>query len=172
MNYQRLVIGDPRLQPVWDLRDRYSLKTVDFLRPHQALAAKSVSFHAWINNKLYKARDTLTTSRTFNNDGNAYNEASGVFTVPVNGTYIFLANVMVQSDSPRKINDGVFIYVDGKDHGRCWSSYKSHYEQGSCHAIVKLRAGQRVWLHNYYSNSRYYPDSSSFSGALLHADLS
>nr|KAG5686400.1 hypothetical protein BaRGS_023700 [Batillaria attramentaria] len=27
------------LQPVWDLRDRYSLKTADFLRPHQALVS-------------------------------------------------------------------------------------------------------------------------------------
>nr|KAG5690548.1 hypothetical protein BaRGS_014681 [Batillaria attramentaria] len=135
-------------------------------------ATKSVSFHAQLNYGPYKAGDTLTAYRTFNNDGNAYSETSGVFTVPVSGTYIFLANVMVQAGSSRNINDGVFIYVDGKDHGRCWSSYKDHYNQGSCHAIVKLRAGQRVWLYNRNDDSRYYYDSTTFSGALLHAGLS
>nr|KAG5687113.1 hypothetical protein BaRGS_008660 [Batillaria attramentaria] len=42
----------------------------------------------------------------------------------------------------------------------------------SCHAILKLKVGQRVWLYNYASASRYRLDMSTFSGALLHADLS
>nr|KAG5686002.1 hypothetical protein BaRGS_028335 [Batillaria attramentaria] len=87
--------------------------------------AKSVSFHAWVDDGPYKARDTLTAYRTINNDGNAYNETSGMFTVPVSGTYIFLANVIVAAYSPRKINDGVFIYVDGKVHGRNTASVET-----------------------------------------------
>nr|KAG5692731.1 hypothetical protein BaRGS_033842 [Batillaria attramentaria] len=43
------------LQPVWDLRDRYSLKTVDFLRPHQALGDKPGSVLGPILFSLEKA---------------------------------------------------------------------------------------------------------------------
>nr|KAG5686092.1 hypothetical protein BaRGS_021344 [Batillaria attramentaria] len=34
----------PRFQPVWDLRDRYSLKTVDFLKPHQVLGLFAIKY--------------------------------------------------------------------------------------------------------------------------------
>nr|KAG5702420.1 hypothetical protein BaRGS_027507 [Batillaria attramentaria] len=36
--------GEVGLQPVWDLRDRYSLKTVDLLKPHQVLVNGNKKF--------------------------------------------------------------------------------------------------------------------------------
>nr|KAG5687107.1 hypothetical protein BaRGS_008654 [Batillaria attramentaria] len=135
-------------------------------------AARSVIFHAMMDGGPYNAGDTLNGFITHTNDGSAYNKTSGVFTVPVSGTYILLATVTVSSESSRKIDDIVRIYVDGSQVSGCYSSYTDHYETGSCHAILKLRAGQRVWLHNNYDHSLYYGAYTSFTGALLHADLS
>nr|KAG5687105.1 hypothetical protein BaRGS_008652 [Batillaria attramentaria] len=208
--------------------------------------AKSVSFHSLMDKGPYNESDTLTGDLTYTNDGNAHDETSGVFTVPVSGTYIFLANIddntassrgthrnfdiyvdgselkadsvamvtqtaRVQTDvetvkadsnvirqeletlrqdnvnvktdltaklstgmftvpvsgtyifvatitvdhaSSRRINDEVLIYVDARAVSSCSSSYTDHNEPGSCHAILKLRAGQRVWLRNYSDGTR------------------
>ncbi|KAK7463231.1 hypothetical protein BaRGS_00038192, partial [Batillaria attramentaria] len=134
-------------------------------------AGRSVSFHVIVAGGPYNAEDVLASAYIHTNDGNAYNPGTGMFTVPVSGTYIFVATITVDHASSRRINDEVLIYVDARAVSSCSSSYTDHNEPGSCHAILKLRAGQRVWLRNYSDGTRYRPNTSTFSGALLHADL-
>ena len=51
------------------------------------------------------------------------------------------------------------------------SSYKDHFEMGSCHAVVTLTAGQKVYVIADNNNAQYIGTDNTFSGALLHASL-
>ena len=51
------------------------------------------------------------------------------------------------------------------------SSYKDHFEMGSCHAVVTLIAGQKVYVIADNNNAQYIGTDNTFSGALLHANL-
>nr|KAG5687112.1 hypothetical protein BaRGS_008659 [Batillaria attramentaria] len=83
-----------------------------------------------------------------------------------------LTTVAVSPGSSRKIDQSVKIFVDLRAVGECYSSYTDHVDAEGFHSILHLRAGQRVYLSNTYDNATYIADSTSFSGALLHADLS
>ena len=39
---------------------------------------------------------------------------------------------------------------------------------GSCQAVVRLQAGQTVWLRNLWDDARYWGGLTTFSGFLLH----
>ncbi|KAK7481437.1 hypothetical protein BaRGS_00027288 [Batillaria attramentaria] len=141
------------------------------LTSQQNCAPKSrVSFHALLTPREYHVNETLAPSHIYLNDGNAFDASTGVFTAPLNGTYIFIANIATSLLSNRTMELAVYMYVDNTVVNVCYSNHPDYTIQGSCQAVVRLSVGQRVWLKNSYAESWYV--DSYFSGALLHADLS
>ncbi|KAK7474935.1 hypothetical protein BaRGS_00033822, partial [Batillaria attramentaria] len=135
------------------------------------LARKSISFHAKTKYVEFSAGDTIFPGEVYTNEGNGFNATTGVFTAPLNGIYIFIFNGAASYASPSKKNVKVHLKVDNKIVNTCITSYHEPpgiYVQGSCHAVVKLRVGQKVKLITE-SSSKFGHDPY-FSGALLHAD--
>nr|KAG5690527.1 hypothetical protein BaRGS_014660 [Batillaria attramentaria] len=141
---------------------------VQEIQEKRALAPGSISFHAKIRQNTYGVGDTLTASSPITNEGNAFDDATGIFTAPTRGTYVFLASYNVRFDSPRKTAVWFHMRVDDRIVNYCHTAYPGYHLTGACHAVVKLNAGQKVWLRNVKDESRY--GASYFSGFLLNAN--
>nr|KAG5690538.1 hypothetical protein BaRGS_014671 [Batillaria attramentaria] len=66
------------------------------------LAALSISFHAKIRSITYSSQSSLQADKVFLNDDEAFNKMTGIFEAPINGTYIFVANLVPSPFSRRK----------------------------------------------------------------------
>ncbi|XP_046576386.1 caprin-2-like, partial [Haliotis rubra] len=75
--------------------------------------AYSVSLRSNINQIVKKP---FTFDIVLYNKGNAYNSATGMFTAPVSGTYVFWANVMVRSSTSMTLNIFKGSTVIGRGH--------------------------------------------------------
>lgn len=134
-------------------------------------AATSISFHAWRNHwdRTLMSGDTVVFEQVISNEGSAYHPDTGLFTVPFDGTYAFFLTVVTDETSPTLENTDAGLYADDVLLSSTYSSYDAgHHESGTCQAVVRLKAGQRVFVRNLNSDARYYPTYSTFSGALLH----
>ena len=102
------------------------------------------------------------------NIGDGYNGQTGVFKAPVSGTYCFMATANpgkegAVSRAEMVLDDQRIAYVWCEGNTSC-----------SCHAAVKVSAGQKVCLRTYDGEESYRffgPGTTSFSGMLLQPDL-
>ncbi|KAL4232021.1 Elastin microfibril interfacer [Mactra antiquata] len=122
--------------------------------------------------------DTIIFTNVMVNNGGGYDSNTGVFTAPINGTYIFTVHICLH-------NDKMFHYSIVQDNlihtsGRFYGDKKFN----SCHtadALMRMSVGQRVWLmctfnggSNYYRNVLYefssstYNSWNTFSGLIAH----
>ena len=116
-----------------------------------------VSFHATGLSDTHPATgDPLVLPRVVHNQGDAYNTTSS-FLAPVNGTYWFMAS----AETYRKdANAQLSLMVDVNVH------FMDTYEDT---AIVRLRAGQRVWLR-CAGSSYFWSTPTAFSGFLVYPE--
>ena len=127
--------------------------------------SKLVAFHAKLQSPLRtKTATTLICDNIATNISNSYDSATGVFTCPVAGTYCFLA-----TSSPNDLDDNkeaaLDIVVDDKVMGGL-CSYGYRWSTGHC--VVKLGAGQRVWLRSVDGEHSFAGNWwTTFSGMLL-----
>ena len=99
------------------------------------------------------------------NEGDCYDNTTGVFTTTVPGTYVFTATVGSGRED-RSVT--AWITVDGTDYATLRGSYMS---SGSSSVSVQLGLGQRVWVKAESDPNMYYRDELSFTGALLQPQL-
>ena len=97
------------------------------------------------------------------NNGNGYSTNSGIFTVPINGTYIFFGSILCDDFLETE------IVANGRTISRlyCDRGDTAHgFDQGSNMAVVALKKGSKEWMHkSTNAGSRLYGYSwSSFSG--------
>ena len=100
------------------------------------------------------------------NLGNAYHPAHGIFTAPVDGTYLFAITVSGISD-----NNNYFAYLDVNGTTRLWF-HVHQYEQSSHVAIVQLKSGNDVSVKNAHTDDHLLGGNyTAFSGFLLYQDF-
>ncbi|XP_045168531.2 caprin-2-like isoform X1 [Mercenaria mercenaria] len=95
------------------------------------------------------------------NVGQAYSGTTGVFTVPKEGVYYFIATVMsfsgqhVETEIVKNGESMVKMYCNGKSH-----------EQGTSGVVLYLNAADEVWVRHLKTNGEhvYGYNWSTFSG--------
>ena len=112
------------------------------------------------------AGDTFETSRDIYDTGNNFDEATGRFTAPVAGTYVFVSQLM------RNGNSGTVLENRIKKNGSLiWarayaSAYTSSYQSSNIITTTKMNAGD--YVENFLQGtSSIYGDDSYFTGYLL-----
>nr|KAG5691864.1 hypothetical protein BaRGS_033468 [Batillaria attramentaria] len=77
-------------------------------------SSASVSFHAWRNrwDHTLNSGDTVIFEQLISSEGNAYDKNTGVFTVPLDGTYAFFLTVVTDETSPTLENTDAGLYYD------------------------------------------------------------
>jgi hypothetical protein len=118
-----------------------------------------VGFTAYLDHRQdVPANSVLKFNRVLYNLGNAYNNYTGIFTVPVNGTYLFSFQIE-EWDTPEIVCK---LQVDGTNQVGAQSGNT---------AILGLAKGQSVWVQ-IINNGRFYGESTfggtSFAGAFLY----
>ncbi|XP_045199122.2 collagen alpha-1(X) chain-like [Mercenaria mercenaria] len=132
---------------------------------------------------LFKARQPADVSletgqiivfnKIMTNRGGAYDNVTGIFTVPIAGTYLFTSHLCVFGK--KTFYYGIVVDNIIETSGRFYEDYSE-----TCHtadAMLVLEAGQKVWMkcvagqtNNvlYEYNSSSYMYWNTFSGMLVH----
>lgn len=119
------------------------------------------------NSLTLGAGQTVKYDTVLTNDGNGYDDRTGVFTCPVAGTYMFVVDSLSYQ--------GLWLYlkvnkkVTGKLHVSPSGYNGNPFIQISRTVIVKLKSGDHVKVENYASNGYiHYGMYSGFSGTMLY----
>ena len=97
----------------------------------------------------------ITFEHVIQINGRAYDDATGVFTAPYNGTYLFA----VQVCSYEGEYDNVILVVDDKKNEILVVGdfqQNTSYMSTSGTVIHWLAKGQEVWVMSYYSSTQLY----------------
>lgn len=132
------------------------------------MPAKSVSFSVNVRNKEIKlgVGQTVIYDEILTNEGDGYDDRTGVFTCPVAGTYIFVVDAL--SRKPVWLH----LYLNKKKVASLTVHYRNNndaYLQISRTVILTLKKGDRVKVVNdpTYTGTVYHHGYSGFSGAKL-----
>ncbi|WAR19491.1 CO8A1-like protein [Mya arenaria] len=101
------------------------------------------------------------------NFGNAYNPMNGIFTPPLNGTYVFQISIGNPTGQPGR----VFLKKNLESIEYVFAGYTSGWDQAGKTAFLYLEVGDIVYVEGTgHITGTYDVESihSSFSGALMH----
>jgi hypothetical protein len=114
---------------------------------------------------------TVKFDKIITNDGNAYNSVTGIFTVPVTGTYVFIfyLNSSTSNVEFSLMADNSLI---ASGTSRPFEFNQSKDVQGGGTVVVRLNQGVSVWIENAKADSIVYSHYRyrwvTFSGFLLY----
>ncbi|XP_053399322.1 uncharacterized protein LOC123558939 [Mercenaria mercenaria] len=161
-----------------ELQTRYSQEMEEHIaeigKLKDTLLTETIAFKARVPaDKSLETGQTILFTETMFNKGNGYDNMTGLFTVPVSGTYLFTIHLCIKY----KMNMFYGIMVDNtvQTSGVFYDSTTDHCNTAD--AITVLKAGERVYvkclstssgevLTEYNSSTRNY--WSTFSGLLIH----
>ncbi|PVD34341.1 hypothetical protein C0Q70_05612 [Pomacea canaliculata] len=129
-------------------------------------AGEVIAFHAVVDTeRVIRKGQTLVVDHVITNIGGAYDNECGVFTAPVCGTYVFLVTTSSLQGLVR-----LDLVLEGT---RIAHSFALADSRTTCHAVVSLTAGQRVWLMSLEADVTTFDSGwvTTFTGCLLRADV-
>ena len=141
-----------------------------YLFHSRQLTGGEVAFSAAVSSHIKNlgTNQAIVFSTVTTNIGNHYNSNSGVFRVPVPGTYLFFVNIL--SEAGHSIETQ--IVRNGNEISEIYSGGSGNYNgPGSNLVILQLDLGDEIWVrvHEHFStNMAIHCCWSSFSGYLLH----
>ena len=109
--------------------------------------------------------DVIVFNQIQINVGNAYNTATGLFTCPVSGYYVFDVHIQGQKDEIA----WVLMYLNGYQIGYAYADDEFDNQSASAYVCVLLKQGDTVEVKSYHSS---YLDGghdrhTTFSGHLV-----
>ena len=112
------------------------------------------------------AGDSFLTSRDIYDTGNNFNEATGRFTAPVAGTYLFVSQLMRHGTSGTVLENRI-----KKNGSLIWArayadGYTASYQSSTLVTTTKMNTGD--YIENFLQGtSSIYNDDSFFTGYLI-----
>ncbi|XP_069122560.1 complement C1q-like protein 4 [Argopecten irradians] len=133
------------------------------------ISSQSIGFYAKLSTTTALGdHQIIVFDIVVTNDGNGYDSRHGHFTAPVSGLYAFSLTAM-NHGSERGIHAA--IIKEGQLIGDVVTNGDT-YETGSNFAIVRLQAGEMVWVEHYFDPpglNIHGNGHSDFSGFLIQA---
>ncbi|XP_052703528.1 complement C1q subcomponent subunit B-like [Crassostrea angulata] len=149
--------------------DSTALKQLIQLFADSSNSAQRISFSVFLNSRhviTLGARQTVKYDRILTNDGNGYDDRTGVFTCPLAGTYMFVVDSL---SFPGTCLD---LKVNKNKVGRLHvsSAHKGNpIIQISRTIIVKLKTGDHVKVENEHNRGTIHPTMySGFTGVRMY----
>ncbi|XP_060563690.1 uncharacterized protein LOC132723040 [Ruditapes philippinarum] len=114
---------------------------------------------------------TIKFDKIITNDGNAYNAVTGIFTVPVTGTYVFIFYInSSNSNVVFRLMANNALKASGVSRPAVLNQIKD--VQGGGMVVLRLNQGVAVWIENANADSIVYSTDENrwvtFSGFLLY----
>ena len=137
----------------------------------------SVGVHFYVERRIESLKQTpnagvIRFNKAFLNTGNAMNMTSGIFTAPVNGTYHFHFTGHREIYDISKVGSSwLTVELRLNDQAVAYSFTATVTLKISCQSVLKLKAGDRVYV---YKNQGWFsvgPRTTQFTGYLLEEDL-
>lgn len=135
---------------------------------HDSYITVPTAFHAEMSSTKIHPKDAIFVyDRVKTNEGSAYNEQTGRFTVPAGGIYLFAWSAL---SDPGKTSD-VALFVNGKRSARIAQNNirgGGKYITASSTVFLKLKRGDIVLLADSTNTPAYLREEySTFSGVRL-----
>ena len=133
-----------------------------------------IAFSAYLSHDILHLAlgHTIKCDQIIINDGNAYSQYTGVFTVPVTGVYLLTFNFDVW-DVHRY--EWIRLVVNNRNIVDATADGFNGSNMSGNTAILKLTQGENVWLESYQSpdgevlSPGTYAKLTRFSGVLLYS---
>ncbi|XP_062599886.1 cerebellin-3-like [Saccostrea cucullata] len=128
-------------------------------------STRGVSFSVSLSSATPKlgTKQTVIYDEVLTNDGDGYDDRTGVFECPVTGTYMFVVDSLSKGTITLgiKVNKEYVVFMHRSGH--------EHYIQISRTVIVKLNKGDHVKVDSIYMYGYVHPyNYSGFTGTLLY----
>ena len=155
-------------------KDTAKTTPLDLVRRLTSEQTQKVAFTVYLDRTVSHLRQgqRIPFNKVLLNDGSAFNVQSGAFLCPHTGVYLFTFNI----NSYAKGEIDAKLVIDGKNQlDAVASAGTGAYEMSANTAVLRVTAGQAVWVANHWisditlvntDNFRY----TSFSGVLLYSN--
>ncbi|XP_052765439.1 heavy metal-binding protein HIP-like [Mya arenaria] len=128
------------------LRDEVQISISDLEKVKEKSFLPFIFFNSKnVADTTIKAGHTIVFTETLVNDGNAYDNTTGIFTAPEDGIYLVSLHMCVKN----KQNLYYGLVIDGKESLR---GEMYEYRAVTCNSVQQLltiKAGNRVWIQVY-----------------------
>ncbi|WAR29954.1 hypothetical protein MAR_003522 [Mya arenaria] len=129
-----------------NLKDEVQISISDLEKVKEKTVLPLVFFNSKnVADTSIKTGHTIVFTETLVNDGNGYDNTTGIFTTPVDGTYLVSLHMCVKN----KQNLYYGLVIDGKDTLRGEMYEYRAYSCNSVQQLLTLKVGKRVWIQVY-----------------------
>ena len=145
------------------------MKFLNFVLGETAFLSRRIGFYATLSSRNnYGKKQTVIFDNVLTNDGNGYDDRTGVFTCPVTGTYMFVFDALVSHLAKLllKLNKKTVVVLY-KDHP-LFNFDKIHTYHISRTVLLKLKRGDHVKVVSEGYRTSLSSDYSGFAGTFLY----
>lgn len=120
-----------------------------------------------VTTMTYSDGDRLIFAKTISNDGNGYDNGTGIFTAPIAGTYIMSTHICAETEFPFGF---AFVSDNQEVHRDLVTKIPGSVHCDTSDITLHLSKGSQVYLKCTFGGKLYQSDLywNTFSGSVLH----